>query len=144
MSAMTSSFLANEIGTPRLRSPSAPVPALIGKVSSRLWYPGLCGGGAASHARGELTLLHRVLAAVEGLHHSGDLDNHSAHISKETMPYLASRPNRFIYVHTSKHGSWLNLIETEDELGEGTDHDLGERGRGTQPHREQRGDQRQA
>lgn len=40
------------------------------------------------------------------------LDNHSAHISKETMKYLASRPGRFIYVHTPKHGSWLNLIET--------------------------------
>lgn len=40
------------------------------------------------------------------------LDNHSAHISKETMGYLATRPNRFIYVHTPKHGSWLNLIET--------------------------------
>lgn len=40
------------------------------------------------------------------------LDNHSAHISKETMTYLASRPNRFTYVHTPKHGSWLNLIET--------------------------------
>ena len=40
------------------------------------------------------------------------LDNHSAHISKETMSYLATRPNRFIYVHTPKHGSWLNLIET--------------------------------
>jgi len=40
------------------------------------------------------------------------LDNHSAHISKETMSYLASRPNRFVYVHTPKHGSWLNLIET--------------------------------
>ena len=40
------------------------------------------------------------------------LDNHSAHISKETMKYLASRPGRFVYVHTPKHGSWLNLIET--------------------------------
>jgi len=40
------------------------------------------------------------------------LDNHSSHISKETMSYLASRPNRFVYVHTPKHGSWLNLIET--------------------------------
>jgi len=39
------------------------------------------------------------------------LDNHSSHISKETMAYLATRPNRFIYVHTPKHGSWLNLIE---------------------------------
>lgn len=40
------------------------------------------------------------------------LDNHSAHISKETMAYLATRPNRFTYVHTPKHGSWLNLVET--------------------------------
>jgi len=40
------------------------------------------------------------------------LDNHSAHISKETMTYLASRPGRFLYVHTPKHGSWLNLVET--------------------------------
>ncbi len=40
------------------------------------------------------------------------LDNHSAHISKETMKYLASRPGRFTYVHTPKHGSWLNLVET--------------------------------
>lgn len=39
------------------------------------------------------------------------LDNHSAHISKETMAYLHSRPGRFEYVHTPKHGSWLNLIE---------------------------------
>jgi transposase len=40
------------------------------------------------------------------------LDNHSAHISKETMSYLASRPGRFEYVHTPKHGSWLNLVES--------------------------------
>ena len=40
------------------------------------------------------------------------LDNHSAHISKETMKYLAKRPGRFLYVHTPQHGSWLNLVET--------------------------------
>ena len=40
------------------------------------------------------------------------LDNHSAHISKETFAYLSTRPNRFEYVHTPKHGSWLNLVET--------------------------------
>jgi transposase len=27
------------------------------------------------------------------------------------MAYLATRPGRFAYVHTPKHGSWLNLIE---------------------------------
>ena len=40
------------------------------------------------------------------------LDNHSAHLSKETKSFLASRPNRFQYVLTPKHGSWLNLVET--------------------------------
>jgi transposase len=40
------------------------------------------------------------------------LDNHSAHISKETRTFLASRPNRFQYVLTPKHGSWLNIVET--------------------------------
>ena len=28
------------------------------------------------------------------------------------MKYLASHPGRFIYVHTPKHGSWLNLVES--------------------------------
>ena len=39
------------------------------------------------------------------------LDNRSAHISRETLAYLATRPGRFEYVHTPRHGSWLNLIE---------------------------------
>lgn len=39
------------------------------------------------------------------------LDNHSAHISRETVAYLSTRPGRFEYIHTPKHGSWLNLIE---------------------------------
>ena len=39
------------------------------------------------------------------------LDNHSAHISAETRAYLATVPNRFEFVFTPKHGSWLNLIE---------------------------------
>jgi transposase len=40
------------------------------------------------------------------------LDNHSAHISKETMAWLAAHPGRFEYIHTPKHGSWLNLVES--------------------------------
>ena len=40
------------------------------------------------------------------------MDNHSAHISKETQAFLATRPNRFQYVLTPKHGSWLNIVET--------------------------------
>lgn len=39
------------------------------------------------------------------------LDNHSAHVSKETQKYLLSKPSRFEFVFTPKHGSWLNMIE---------------------------------
>jgi transposase len=40
------------------------------------------------------------------------LDNHSAHISKETRAWLDARPpGRFGFTFTPKHGSWLNLIE---------------------------------
>jgi len=40
------------------------------------------------------------------------LDNHSAHISKETKAWIASQPDgRFEFTFTPKHGSWLNLIE---------------------------------
>jgi transposase len=40
------------------------------------------------------------------------LDNHSAHVSKETKRWLAAQPEgRFTLVFTPKHGSWLNLVE---------------------------------
>lgn len=39
------------------------------------------------------------------------LDNHSAHLSRETRNYLDSVPQRFVFVFTPTHGSWLNLIE---------------------------------
>lgn len=39
------------------------------------------------------------------------LDNHSAHLSKETQRWLAGRPQRFEFVFVPKHGSWLNLVE---------------------------------
>ena len=40
------------------------------------------------------------------------LDNHSAHISKETKAWLAEQPaGRFQFTFTPKHGSWLNLVE---------------------------------
>ena len=40
------------------------------------------------------------------------LDNHSAHISKETQTWLNLHPRRFEFVFTPKHGSWLNIVET--------------------------------
>lgn len=39
------------------------------------------------------------------------LDNHSSHISKETKSFLKTIPNRFEFIFTPKHGSWLNMIE---------------------------------
>ena len=40
------------------------------------------------------------------------LDNHSIHRSTETMEYLASvRQDRFNFIFTPTHASWLNLIE---------------------------------
>jgi transposase len=40
------------------------------------------------------------------------LDNHSAHISKETKAWLAEQPaGRFEFTFTPKHGSWLNIVE---------------------------------
>ena len=39
------------------------------------------------------------------------LDNHSSNVSKETKTFLATTANRFEFVFTPKHGSWLNMIE---------------------------------
>lgn len=39
------------------------------------------------------------------------LDNHSVHRSKKTNEYLETRKERFEFVFTPKHGSWLNIIE---------------------------------
>jgi transposase len=76
----------------------------------------------------------RVIETISDTHNSGDfiaflkklegaypahqrirlvLDNHSAHISKETRGYLDTVPQRFVFVFTPKHGSWLNLIENQ-------------------------------
>lgn len=40
------------------------------------------------------------------------LDNHSAHVSRETRTFLGTVPNRFEFIFTPRHGSWLNLIES--------------------------------
>ena len=40
------------------------------------------------------------------------LDNHSAHVSRETTSWLAAQPiGRFTFTFTPTHGSRLNLIE---------------------------------
>ncbi|WP_443217526.1 transposase [Sporolactobacillus sp. CQH2019] len=40
------------------------------------------------------------------------LDNHPAHASKETPAYLEAVPNRFKFVFTPTHASWLDIIES--------------------------------
>jgi hypothetical protein len=66
--------------------------------------------GTLSLLAGIDLLTGKVHALVKDRHRS--LDNHSAHISKETKAWLAAQPEgRFQFTFTPKHGSWLNLIE---------------------------------
>ena len=77
----------------------------------------------SGHIHGDVQDRHRSAEFVEflkGLDHFYApqikirmiLDNHSSHISKETKRYLATVPNRFEFIFTPTHGSWLNIIET--------------------------------
>jgi transposase len=57
-----------------------------------------------------LKLLDRAYPADTAIHLI--LDNHSAHISRETKAWLTDQPQgRFGFTFVPKHGSWLNLIE---------------------------------
>lgn len=106
-----------------------PVPGTFPEVARDYEYKRL---GTASILAGIDLHTGRIFARVERRHRSKEfielledidagyppgtqiriiLDNHSAHISKETRAWLAKHPNRFEYVHTPKHGSWLNLAE---------------------------------
>ena len=40
------------------------------------------------------------------------LDNLKVHSSAQTMGYLKTVPNRFEFIFTPKHASWLNIIES--------------------------------
>lgn len=74
------------------------------------------------HIHGQMTDRHRSCEFIDFLRSLDEaypqnmtirmiLDNHSAHVSKETRRYLATVPNRFEFIFTPTHGSWLNLIE---------------------------------
>ncbi len=39
-------------------------------------------------------------------------DNHKIHTSSETRKYLETVPDKFKFVFTPKHASWLNIIES--------------------------------
>ena len=67
-----------------------------------------------SECRGATIEFLKILAATYPAHTAIKLilDNHSAHISKETKAWLAEQPaGRFEFTFTPKHGSWLNLVE---------------------------------
>lgn len=56
------------------------------------------------------------LKALDEKYPEGDklriiLDNLSAHTSRETQEYLNTIPERFEFVFTPTHGSWLNMVE---------------------------------
>ena len=56
------------------------------------------------------------LKILHGKYPEGDviriiLDNHTVHTCKKVKAFLAVMPGRFDFVFTSKHGSWLNMIE---------------------------------
>ena len=40
------------------------------------------------------------------------LDNLKVHTSEETQEYLATVPDKFEFIFTPKHASWLNIIES--------------------------------
>ncbi len=56
------------------------------------------------------------LKILDEYYHVGDtiqiiLDNHSVYTSKKVRQFLSTKPRRFVFVFTPKHGSWLNIIE---------------------------------
>ena len=58
--------------------------------------------------------LLKILDAADPAHTAIHLilDNHSAHVSRQTQAWLAQQPaGRFEFTFTPKHGSWLNLVE---------------------------------
>ena len=70
--------------------------------------------GQDRHRSREFTEFLKLLDAAYPTHTAIKLilDNHSAHISKETRAWLADQPaGRFEFIFTPKHGSWLNLVE---------------------------------
>jgi transposase len=58
-----------------------------------------------------ITFLKKLDAAYPAQQIRLVLDNHSAHVSRETRDYLDSVAQRFVFVFTPTHGSWLNLVE---------------------------------
>jgi transposase len=76
-----------------------------------------CCHNSDSHKFAEVAIFRGALKLLDSAYPAHTaikliLDNHSAHISKETKAWLANKPaGRFQFTFTPKHGSWLNLVE---------------------------------
>lgn len=58
----------------------------------------------------------KLLERMDAYYPKGDLivvtlDNLRVHMSAKVKEYLAGNPDRFLFVFTPKHASWLNMIE---------------------------------
>ncbi len=120
-------------GVQAIANTTKDLPPVAGKYSSISRNHEYIGHGSASILAGIDLHDGRVFAWVKRRHRSCEfiellteidqyypqnlqirlvLDNHSSPVSKQTRAFLNTKPGRFIYVHTPKHGSWLNLAET--------------------------------
>ena len=75
-------------------------------------------GAAAYRNRGTLAggFYIEFLKTLDGKYPKGDkirlfLDNLKVHKSEKVQKYISSVPDRFEFVFTPKHASWLNLVE---------------------------------
>lgn len=69
------------------------------------------------HEKHNSSVFIEWLEKVDSMYPQGDkirliLDNLSVHTSAQVKAYLATKNDRFEFVYTPKHGSWLNLIES--------------------------------
>ena len=69
------------------------------------------------HEKHNSSLFIEWLEKVDAMYPEGDkirliLDNLSVHTSAQVKAYLQTKNDRFEFVYTPKHGSWLNLIES--------------------------------
>jgi len=83
-------------------------------MSGRRYWPIGSSRGQRSHRSRELIEFLKLVDAAYPADTAIEiiLDNHSAHVSRETTAWLAAQPpGRFTFTFTPTHGSWLNLIE---------------------------------
>lgn len=120
-------------GIQAIKNTAPALPPVLGKYSTRARDHEYVRCGTVSLLAGTDLLSGKVHALAKTRHRSREfvqylkmlnrkypkntkivvlLDNHSAHRSKETKAYLATVPNRFLFVFTPVHASWLNIIES--------------------------------